>query len=264
MVIKNVLQEATLPDLMIISLDCTHINGLQLLRDVKKNPKTAHIPVIVVSETEDTKERLMAFQMGCIDYLTSELAAIEIHARIVAHLNASHTLHEHMRLAYLDELTGLMNRRAYNLALENEWARCRRAQKPISLMIVDIDNFKHFNDAYGHDKGDELIKLVADIMQNKCKRATDIVARYGGDEFVFLLPNSNSDKAEELANVLLKEVHDVSRKKLGDNVHVPFSVSLGISAMLPGRDQFPKTLFYRADKALYEAKQLGKNKWRSI
>jgi len=163
-------------------------------------------------------------------------------------------------LSYIDGLSNIPNRRAFNKAFDREWSRCRRDKKSLSLIMIDIDFFKEYNDIYGHQCGDECLKMVAQTLAGVLKRAGDMVARYGGEEFVMLLPGIELEQAtllaEECRNKILDQKIDYQTSKVIDVV----SISLGVCATIPMKDAEASILLKASDLALYRAKKNGRNR----
>ncbi|MDN5307195.1 MAG: hypothetical protein PWP16_558 [Eubacteriaceae bacterium] len=163
------------------------------------------------------------------------------------------------KLSTHDPLTGLWNRRKYDEVLEIEWKRCLRYNHPISVIFIDIDYFKKYNDAYGHLAGDDCLVQIADILKSSLTRSTDMAVRYGGEEFVILLPETNRNEAVKTANMLLKKIEargiPHSQSLVNDNV----TVSIGVSSMVPSLRNSSEKLVAEADDALYQAKNNGRN-----
>lgn len=160
---------------------------------------------------------------------------------------AIETLH---RISTLDGLTEVANRRHFDDTLALEWRRAARNGMPLSLLMLDIDFFKPFNDQHGHQAGDDVLRRVAQVLRNSVHRAADFVARYGGEEFVVLLPETGEEHAREIAELLRTRIEE-----LGD-----ITASLGVATQVPSRDGTAEELVKRADQALYEAKRLGRNR----
>jgi diguanylate cyclase (GGDEF)-like protein len=162
-------------------------------------------------------------------------------------------------LADLDGLTQVANRRCFDAALRQQWVELSVAQEPLSLLLVDVDYFKPYNDVYGHLAGDDCLRQVARALQQSAKRPTDLVARYGGEEFAILLPRTPGVGAERVAAIILQEILNLeiphSQSAVGDRV----TVSIGISSIVPQPDISTETLIATADKALYHVKQTGRN-----
>ncbi len=158
-----------------------------------------------------------------------------------------------------DALTGVPNRRLYDQALAVEWERAHRHQEPISLLVIDIDQFKEYNDYYGHQRGDDALSRVARALEGIPSRSTDLLARYGGEEFVMLLPATDREAALELAERCRTTVERLALSHPASGVSGVITVSIGLSTMVPGASTSPSTLFDSADKMLYQAKRNGRN-----
>lgn len=173
--------------------------------------------------------------------------------------NANRSLEE---LALTDSLTGLANRRSLELRLEQNWGMLERANQELSLIMVDVDYFKRFNDRHGHQKGDECLQRVADILASVCRRSIDLAARFGGEEFILVLPGVSSAGACEIAMRI-----QIAMEKLGmphgeSAVHSNVTVSMGIACCIPKQDEHIESLIKSADQALYKAKQNGRNQFK--
>ena len=160
-------------------------------------------------------------------------------------------------LAVTDGLTMLYNHRFFMETLNREFSRSRRMSMPLALLMADIDNFKNFNDTYGHQLGDEILINVAEVLKNS-RRGSDIVARYGGEEFVLLLPDTGLEQAAIVAEKLRKRMEESSIESNHGKLNI--TISLGAAAMEKNSLRNPKDLLILADKALYQAKREGKNK----
>lgn len=163
------------------------------------------------------------------------------------------------QLSFQDGLTNIANRRLFDQTLDIEWQHARRNQQPISLIVVDIDYFKKYNDHYGHQYGDNCLISVANALCKVPTRSTDLVARYGGEEFVVLLPNTTTKSALEMAEKCRNIVFDQQIKHEASSVSDMVTVSIGVSTIIPTVDAHPSSLFATADKMLYQAKKKGRN-----
>ena len=157
-----------------------------------------------------------------------------------------------------DVLTGLYNRRYFDELLELEWGLAGRSKTPLTLMIADIDHFKKINDTYGHQAGDEYLKLISRSLRSVFQRKTDLVARYGGEEFVVLLPGKDADQALTLAESFKKVISNTILTYKEETIQT--TISLGLASCVPGSDESPDRLITRADNALYAAKDAGRNR----
>lgn len=163
-------------------------------------------------------------------------------------------------MAFHDGLTGVFNRRHIDDSLSLEWRTSTRDGQPLSVLLLDIDHFKRYNDTYGHLQGDECLRRVALEFQARCKRPRDMVARYGGEEFVALLPDTDVDGALKKAREVVEAVAALQIRHAGSPVAPVVTVSIGVAAMVPRADVNPETLLSHADDALYSAKLLGRNR----
>jgi diguanylate cyclase (GGDEF)-like protein len=170
----------------------------------------------------------------------------------------SKTKRELEKISLTDALTGLANRRHFDLYLEQEWSRALRQKQPISMVMLDIDYFKAFNDAYGHPLGDQCLTQVAQALEEVVQRPTDLAARYGGEEFALVLPNTqNAAAVAEACRVAIQALgiaHEFS------DVAPVITISAGVCSLIPTRYMSPAVLIQQADDALYEAKETGRNR----
>ena len=164
------------------------------------------------------------------------------------------------RLSSLDGLTGIPNRRRFDEYLDLEWKRAVREQKPLGLIVLDLDHFKPYNDHYGHLTGDFCLKRVARALVSVIKRPADLVARYGGEEFSAILPDTSEEGAKHLAEEMRLTVERMSIPHAASPVSRRVTISLGVCSLMPDAESSPNRLIEGADKALYEAKQSGRNK----
>jgi len=264
-----ILQDLVMPD----------IDGMTLVRFFRANMETRNIPIIVLSSKEDPQIKSDAFSNGANDYLVKLPDQIELLARIRAHSksyltqlerdSAFHALREMQkqleesnrklqRLTSLDGLTGIANRRHFNEELDKEWRRAKRGGMMLSLILIDIDFFKLFNDNYGHLAGDDCLRRVATTLSDAIVRPADLMARYGGEEFAAILPDTDAEGAVVVAENLRKAICTLGIKHeyagSGDFV----SISLGIAQHHTDMKDADE-LINLADKGLYEAKESGRN-----
>jgi diguanylate cyclase (GGDEF)-like protein len=163
------------------------------------------------------------------------------------------------RLANIDSLTQIANRRCFDEVLFQEWKRLQREKLPLSLILCDIDFFKNYNDTYGHPAGDDCLKQVAKILDQAINRPADLVARYGGEEFVLILPNTDTEGAMRIAEKISFQITDATIANIGSQVSQYLTLSLGIATLIPSHKTSPEFLISKADQALYQAKQAGRN-----
>jgi diguanylate cyclase (GGDEF)-like protein len=185
-----------------------------------------------------------------------------VRARVRTQLTVKRQRDALRALILTDALTGVANRRAFDERLEMEWRRCGRAQLAVSLLMVDIDHFKLYNDHYGHPAGDATLVEVARAMRRAAGRSQDLVARYGGEEFAILLPQLDEQGAVSVARRLMHELEMLDLPHAASPTSQRLTVSIGISSMVPGEHSLPADLVQVADALLYQAKAGGRNQYR--
>lgn len=173
---------------------------------------------------------------------------------------AKKEIQEKTELSYLDDLTGIFNRRRFRELLKEEWQKALRDKKVISLLLIDIDYFKEYNDNYGHIAGDQVLKKIATALRDGVEWAGGVLARYGGDEFVVLMPEIDLDRAEKLANSLVKKTNSLGIQHRYSPISNCQTVSVGVAAITPEPGMQPEVLIERADEALYKSKRYGRNR----
>jgi diguanylate cyclase (GGDEF)-like protein len=169
-----------------------------------------------------------------------------------------------VELAELDGLTAIANRRRFDRELTRHWTQCAREQRPIALLLADIDCFKAYNDLYGHQAGDEALKAVAKVLAGSVRRPVDTVARYGGEEFAMILPETTRDGALHVAERFLEEVRALGIPHAHSSAVPVLTVSVGVGHVVPAPRRSPAGLIQLADQALYAAKDAGRNQVRLL
>jgi diguanylate cyclase (GGDEF)-like protein len=164
------------------------------------------------------------------------------------------------KLSLLDPVTGIANRRCLDKCLQTEWDRAVRTRQSLSLILVDIDYFKQMNDSRGHGAGDDAMRLLAGCLREVAKRSTDLAARYGGDEFVLVLPDTSTEGALNIAQQIQKMVQELDILNPRSHVSTSMTVSQGVAVAVPDRKGTCNGLVLEADRALYRAKQSGRNR----
>jgi two-component system, chemotaxis family, response regulator WspR len=266
-----ILQDLVMPD----------VDGMTLVRFYKANHSTKDIPVIVLSSKEDPKIKSDAFNYGASDYLVKLPDKIELIARIRSHAKnyimqterdaAFFALREMKKqlersnlqlhkLSMLDGLTSIPNRRHFDETLEEELEKIKTTEAPLSLVLIDIDHFKLYNDSYGHQGGDDCLTSVAKSIAAQCKNRDDMAARYGGEEFVIVLPATEEKNAYTVAERARKAVEDLDIEHNSSDTANYVSISLGIATTTTKEPLGAKELIEKADKALYKAKEEGRNR----
>jgi diguanylate cyclase (GGDEF)-like protein len=163
------------------------------------------------------------------------------------------------RLSTLDSLTGISNRRAFDISLDEEWKRAQRGGYKISMMMIDVDRFKRYNDAYGHIRGDECLRQIAQTLRQDAQRPGDLVARYGGEEFVVIFPMQEDHQAIRFSEKMCKDIEALKIPHEKSDISDYVTVSIGVASMIPTQDISQVDLIKSADVALYKAKNAGRN-----
>lgn len=269
------------PTVILQDLVMPGVDGLELVRDYRSNPLTRDIPIIVLSTKDEADVKSAAFAAGANDYLVKLPDKVELIARVRYHsksyLNllqrdeAYRALRESQqqlvatnlelqRLNNVDGLTGLTNKRCALEFIEAEWKRAARDRAPLSVLMIDVDDFKRYNDNYGHLAGDDVLKRVADCIQGAVRRPGDLAARFGGEEFIVLLPSTPAEGARVMGEKLraaIAELH-IAHRASSVTDHVTVSIGAACAVPVPGDPYAP--LIEAADKALYAAKRGGRDR----
>ncbi len=241
------------PDLILLDIDMPDVGGFEVCQQIKDHPDLSMIPIIFLSGSDASEDKVHGLDLGAVDYVTKPFDAFELRARVRAALRTKHYHDLLARHAAIDPLTELHNRRALFERVDQEWARVSRHGGEMSLIMVDVDYFKTINDTYGHPVGDRLLQEVAAAIAQEC-RHNDIPARFGGDEFAILCPDTVCGEAAALAQRCLERIAQASVTVRGEQVTT--SASLGV-ADTTGCHSVAE-FFEGADGALYEAKQRGR------
>jgi diguanylate cyclase (GGDEF)-like protein len=212
----------------------------------------------LVQEEKMTQE-LKAINQNLDDLVKKRTEALDESRKELERVN--HTLDQ---MARKDALTGLWNRRHFDEAIEVEWRRCLRYQKPLALMMLDIDYFKEYNDCYGHVAGDECLIKIAQTVNGLFRRSSDLTIRYGGEEFVVVMPEAGKDEATKMADRVLERIEELDIPHERSPVASRVSVSIGVTSMVPEHHRSFEELLLTADKALYQAKSAGRNQYQYL
>jgi len=273
------------PTVILQDLVMPGVDGLTLVGEYRANPGTRDIPIIVLSTKDDPATKSAAFAAGANDYLVKLPDAIELIARIRYHSRSYLTLLQRdeayralresqqrlqetnlvlQRLMNADGLTGLSNRRHFDEYFDMEWLRAQREQGLMSLLFIDVDYFKSYNDELGHLAGDDLLRQVANALREHCTRPADLAARYGGDEFVILLPGTSAAGtravAEKIRGAILARHITHSTPCHGSIA----TLSIGGATLTPQQGESSKLLLQLADQGLYCAKNQGRNQVKTL
>ncbi|MBM7868155.1 diguanylate cyclase [Heliobacterium gestii] len=274
------LEKGPAVDLILMDVIMPETDGIELCQQIKLDEAWRDIPVIMVTALTNMVDLERAFAAGAMDYITKPVKKLELLARIRSALTlktemdrrkareeellrVTVELEEAVRklknLSSLDGLTGLANRRRFDEYLTAEWKRAIRNGIPISLVLFDIDWFKPYNDTYGHIQGDDCLKSIARLVPDVVRRSSDLVCRYGGEEFAVILPDTSQEGALNVAEAIRKVVSEAEIEHR-ESVLGRVTISVGVATAYPAPGSEIKTLIGFADEALYEAKRQGRNR----
>jgi diguanylate cyclase (GGDEF)-like protein len=251
------------PDLILLDAVMPGMDGYAVCKALFAAPETSDIPVIFVTALKSPEDETRALGAGAADFISKPVNAAVVRARVRTQLTVKRQRDALRALILLDPLTGVANRRAFDERLEMEWRRCGRAQLPVSLLMVDIDHFKLYNDHYGHPAGDATLLQVASAMRRAAGRSQDLVARYGGEEFAILLPQLDEQGAIGVARRLMHELEMLDLPHAASPTSQRLTASIGIASMAPDEHSLPADLVRAADALLYQAKAGGRNRYRT-
>lgn len=247
------------PDLILLDVVMPAPGGYEVCRRLKADPATASIPVIFVTGLDSQEDEAKGLELGAIDYVTKPVSPPILCARVRNHLELKRARDQLEVLSASDSLTGLANRRRFDTVLAAEIARHRRNLEPLSLVLIDVDHFKAYNDAYGHVAGDACLRRVAEAIASAARRPPDLVARYGGEEFVCVLPETDQRGALRVAEQVRAAVAALGVPHERSSAAGTVTASVGVITTYCDDDLGPNELVALADGQLYGAKSEGRN-----
>lgn len=251
---------AELPDLVLLDVSMPGMDGYAVCAALKADSRTRAAPVIFATARSEEADEAKGFAVGAVDYVVKPLRPALVRARIKSQVELKQLRDTLERLALVDGLTGVWNRRRFDEYLAQEWRRGQRESSNIALVMIDIDHFKAFNDTYGHQEGDRCLKAVAQALASVIKRPADLLARYGGEEFACVLPTTTLDGAASLAEAMRQAVAARAVPHAKSSAGPIVSASLGVAALMPSGEHVPADLIRMADECLYAAKEGGRNR----
>ncbi|MFX1678508.1 diguanylate cyclase [Mitsuaria sp. CC2] len=252
------------PDLVLLDEQMPGMSGNQVCQTMQEDPELAAIPVVFVTGHDDADAEVRALTSGAVDFIAKPINEAVLVARVRTQLRIKSLSDQLLRSATLDGLTGLTNRGDFDRRLSMEWARAARSGGTLSLVILDVDHFKRFNDHYGHPAGDRCLQAVANVIGTQARRAADVAARFGGEEFTLLLPDTSLTGAQEAAERVRREIESMNVAHAASPTASCVTVSMGVAACQPLPcavvSDGASRLVELADQALYAAKSLGRNR----
>ncbi|GHV90515.1 hypothetical protein AGMMS50268_10180 [Spirochaetia bacterium] len=249
-----------LPDMILLDVLMPGIDGFELIKQLKEDSNTRKIPIIFITGLENDNDEAKGFALGAVDYIRKPFKAESVKARVRAHMESAAQARASERLGLIDPLTGIANRRSFDERSAMEWRRAIRDSSEISLLMIDIDKFKSYNDTYGHPQGDVLLKAVARVFEETARRPADLTARIGGEEFGILLPLTALESALNIAEDIRAGVEALRVPTADKKAVTSITVSIGAASTIPKNNDRIETFIARADKNLYTAKDGGRNR----
>ncbi|MCM1989511.1 diguanylate cyclase [Oceanirhabdus seepicola] len=265
------------------------LDGFQTAELLRKIEKTKKIPIIFVTAISKEKKSIFkGYEVGAVDYLFKPIdplilrskvnifkelylqrrliedIAEELENKIVELTNLKEEKCKLEDISLEDFLTGTYNRRGIDRMLKMHWRNCSRYEMPLSVIMLDLDNFKKYNDMYGHIQGDEVLKKVASSIKGTLGRSEDFAGRYGGEEFLVVLPNTSLDGAIIIADRINNKLKELSIKHENNDANGYVTVSMGIASIFPKNHMNMEGIIKHADEMLYKAKENGKNQYKYI
>jgi diguanylate cyclase (GGDEF)-like protein len=248
------------PHLILLDIVMPEMDGYEVLRRLRASAETKNIPVIFLTGRSEAEDEAAGLEMGAVDYITKPFNVPIVQARVRTHIELKHHRDFFENLSTFDGLTGLPNRRSLDQMLDREWRRGRRRGLPLTVVMIDVDYFKFFNDTYGHLAGDDCLKRVATALSLAVGRGGDHVCRYGGEEFAAVLPETDGEAALLVAEKLRAAIEALAIPHTGSKVIDLVTVSLGVATLVPSEAGALTDLLAKADRALYIAKREGRNR----
>lgn len=245
--------------LILLDVIMPGMDGFTLLKRLQEEIITRSVPVILITSLSDTENELRGFTLGAVDYITKPFQPVIVQARVNTHVKLYQYRRQVEEQSMTDQLTGIANRRRYEQYSLKKWKEASRLQIPFSICMFDIDNFKKYNDTFGHPAGDKVIISVANVLSGSLRRTTDFVARYGGEEFVAIILGDQAKNTFEYVKGIRRKIeelhidheHSVSRW---------VTISAGGVTIIPKNHDQYATYLNLADTMLYDAKRFGRNR----
>jgi diguanylate cyclase (GGDEF)-like protein len=252
------------PDLILLDVVMPDMDGYEVLRRLRAEPQTEHISVIFISGLDRPEDEANGLNLGASDYIAKPFNPTVVTARVALHLQVVRQRRMLERLAHIDGLTELANRRRFDEVFAAEWQRAQVSGRPLSLALLDIDCFKQYNDQYGHPAGDRVLRSVARTAASFMRRPVDLAARYGGEELVLLMPDTYAAQAQLLVGNLCQAVEQLAIAHAASAVAPVLTVSLGGATLDADSGESAADLLEAVDNQLYRAKHAGRNRvqWR--
>jgi diguanylate cyclase (GGDEF)-like protein len=252
------------PDLILLDVTMPGMDGYEVCRKMKEGEATKDVPIIFITAKQQDADEDKGLKMGAVDYIRKPFYPPIVKSRVRTQLELKLKTEMLERLAAIDGLTNIYNRRKFDETLELEWKRSMRNNLPLSLIMSDVDHFKGYNDNYGHASGDDCLRMVSKRLKDMLQRPADFLARYGGEEFAVILPETDYNGAIYIATTLVTGIEDLKISYAHSPVAGHVTISIGVATSIPGKNcETSLHLIEAADSMLYVAKQNGRNQFCS-
>ena len=246
------------PDVILLDVMMPDMDGYEVCRQLKQDSATRDIPILFVTAHHEAQEEARGLACGAVDFITKPIHPAVVRARVHTHLTLQRQTEVLKRLVFIDALTHAFNRRYFDERLAEEWGRAQRTGRPLGLILIDVDYFKQFNDVNGHKRGDDALRQVAQALKGTILRPSDVVCRYGGEEFACLLPDTDLDGALQVAQRMKLAVRDLAIGHPASAVAEVLTISAGVAVRTPTSGGDAAALLALADAQLYRAKAEGR------
>ena len=251
------------PDIVLLDYKMPKMDGHEALAEIRQEPALADTPIVFVTADDRDDLEVNSIELGAVDFVTKPVHAKILITRLKSHIESKNRQDGLRKLALIDGLTGIPNRRQFDETLDREWRRTLRDGGWLSLALIDIDYFKQFNDTYGHPAGDQCLKSVAEQIVGGLQRPADLAARFGGEEFACVLPQTDLAGAQLVGDAMCQRMRDPAIPHARSDVADHVTVSIGVVTVSSGFEFQATEIIEAADRLLYEAKQAGRNCVRS-
>lgn len=248
------------PSLILLDVVMPDKNGFEILEQLKQEEQTRNIAVIFITARNSYTDETRGFRLGACDYIRKPFHHEIVKARVRTHLELAQKRRLLEELVNLDALTSIPNRRHLEHTLLSNWKDAKRSQKPIAIAMLDVDFFKNYNDHYGHAAGDEVLRRIATTIEHQLKRPRDLVCRYGGEEFCFVLPDTNFEGAQRILENCCQAVEELHIEHEKSQTSPVVTVSIGASVCQPKGEELYENALLVADQLLYKSKEDGRNR----
>lgn len=249
-----------LPDLIVLDIIMPDMDGFSVIETLRNRSQTQHIPIIFITGSDSEEVEMKGLKLGAVDVLSKPLHPGVVQARIYTQLQNVFQKRLLDALVHIDALTTIANRRQFDEVLEREWKNSLEHNRSLSLVILDVDYFKNYNDCYGHQAGDTVLKKIALSLKQSLEQTQGFVARIGGEEFAMVLPNIQLEPAIEIVENAIHQVNDLQITHQGSGCASVITLSAGIHSIIAqNTNNNPRSALELADRALFKAKESGRN-----